>query len=198
MTTKYFNVKNGLSAGNITLDASSGNISTTNISVTDISNLGNVGNVKITGGTNGYVLQTDGSGNLSWAVQGGGGGGTPGGSNTQVQYNNIGAFGGSVGFTYDNTSNTLSVPNIQVNSLSNLGNISNVIITGGTSGYVLQTNGSGNLSWTAPGGGTDTGQMPYYIPSGTTYTVQENRQGLFSIPITVDGDLVVNGILVQV
>jgi hypothetical protein len=37
-----------------------------NISVTGLANLGAVGNVKITGGTNGYVLSTDGLGNLSW------------------------------------------------------------------------------------------------------------------------------------
>lgn len=33
-------------------------------------NLGNVGNVKINGGINGYVLQTDGSGNLTWTTNG--------------------------------------------------------------------------------------------------------------------------------
>ena len=32
-----------------------------------------------------------------------GGGGTPGGSNTQVQFNNSGAFGGSANFTFDST-----------------------------------------------------------------------------------------------
>jgi len=75
VTTKYFNVKNGLTAGNITLDASSGNISTTNISVSNKSDLGNVGNVKITGGSSGQLLRTDGLGNLSWSSSGGGGGG---------------------------------------------------------------------------------------------------------------------------
>ena len=39
--------------------------------------LGPVANIHITGGTSGYVLSTDGSGNLSWVAQtGGGGGGT--------------------------------------------------------------------------------------------------------------------------
>ena len=33
-------------------------------------NLGNVGNIKITGGAIGYVLETDGSGNLSWTTKG--------------------------------------------------------------------------------------------------------------------------------
>jgi len=37
--------------------------------------LGAVANLHISGGTNGYVLQTDGSGTLSWVAQSGGGGG---------------------------------------------------------------------------------------------------------------------------
>jgi hypothetical protein len=40
---------------------------------------------------------------------GGGGGGTPGGSDTQVQFNNAGAFGGSVDLTWDDTSKVLGV-----------------------------------------------------------------------------------------
>jgi len=79
-----------------------------------------------------------------------------------------------------------------------LGNVANVHINGGTNGYVLTTDGAGNLSWAAGGGGGGDGQMPYYIPSGETYTIQLYRQGLFRLPITIDGDLVVNGILVQV
>ena len=42
-----------------------------NLTVGKISNLGSVGNVKITGGTNGDVLTTDGAGNLSWSAGGG-------------------------------------------------------------------------------------------------------------------------------
>ena len=38
--------------------------------------LGAVGNIKITGGTNGYVLSTDGAGTLSWVAQSGGGAST--------------------------------------------------------------------------------------------------------------------------
>jgi len=37
------------------------------------------------------------------------GGGTPGGSNTQVQYNNSGNFGGDSNFTWNDSTNTLSV-----------------------------------------------------------------------------------------
>ena len=35
--------------------------------------------------------------------------GTPGGTNTQIQFNNAGSFGGSAAFTFNRTSNTLSV-----------------------------------------------------------------------------------------
>ena len=37
----------------------------------------------------------------------GGGGGSPGGSDTQIQYNNGGAFGGASGFTWNDSTNTI-------------------------------------------------------------------------------------------
>jgi len=81
-------------------------------------NLGNVSNLHISGGINGYVLSTDGAGNLSWATGGGGGGnGVPGGSNTQVQYNDGGVFGGSSFLTFNEVTNTLQVAgNLVANS----------------------------------------------------------------------------------
>ena len=42
---------------------------------------------------------------------------------------------------------------LTVGGLSNLGNVGNVHITGGSSGYVLTTNGVGNLIWQEPTGG---------------------------------------------
>lgn len=85
---------------------------------------------------------------------------------------------------------------LNVTGLSNLGHISNVKILGGTEHQVISTDGNGNLSFTTVS--TTGGMMPYYIPEGETYTVSVNKQGLFSIPITVDGTLEVEGILVQV
>lgn len=71
----------------------------------------NLTGTKIPGGVNGYVLQTDGLGNLSWTAQtGGGGNGSPGGSNTQIQYNDSGLFGGTVGFTFDKISGNVDIP----------------------------------------------------------------------------------------
>ncbi len=51
------------------------------------------------------VLTTDGAGTLSWAATGGGG--TPAGSDTQIQYNNAGAFGASSDLTFDPATSTL-------------------------------------------------------------------------------------------
>jgi hypothetical protein len=94
--------------------------------------LGNVANVKITGGTNGYVLQTDGTGNLDWAAMGGGGNGTPGGSNTQIQYNDSGAFGGNTGFTFNEVTGNVNMPSnlIVAGNISGTfaGNISNALL----------------------------------------------------------------------
>jgi len=84
------------------------------------------------------------------------------GANTQVQFNDNGQFGGSSGFAFDKTTQLLTVTNINtsnvavanltVTNIANLGDASNVKITGGVPNYVLTTDGNGNLSW-APGGG---------------------------------------------
>lgn len=95
----------------------------------NILTLGDITALSIGGGDNGYFLQTDGAGNLTWAAGGGGGGnGTPGGANTQVQYNDAGTFGGDAGFVYNNNTNQLSVSgNISaVNFVSSGGNVSGV------------------------------------------------------------------------
>lgn len=92
--------------------------------------LGNVSALSIGGGLNGYFLQTDGNGVLSWAAGGGGGGnGTPGGANTQVQFNDAGTFGGDAGFTYNKNTNVLfvatgNIANINANVANITGNIS--------------------------------------------------------------------------
>lgn len=105
-----------------------------NLVTTNVSNLGNIGNVKITGGTNQYYLQTDGTGNLTWAIGPGNitGNGTPGGANTQIQFNDGGAnFGGAAGFTFNKTSNAVNMPG----DLTVAGNISGVVANANYSTY---------------------------------------------------------------
>ena len=71
-------------------------------------------------GSNGKVLTVDISDptrSMSWQTPSGGGG-TPGGANKQVQYNDSGAFGAEAGFEYDKTANELTVPDIIDSSLT--------------------------------------------------------------------------------
>jgi len=100
---------------------------------------------------------------------------TAGGSNTQVQYNNNNNFAGSVNFTFNSTTNLLSVPSITLTGNVTLGNLSNVKIFGGNNGYFLQTDGLGNLAWAVGGGGGGNGS-----PGGSNSQIQFNSAGSFA------------------
>jgi hypothetical protein len=134
MAFEPFNLVGGLTIGIPPIPVINENgVATLNgLQVTGLSNLGSVSNLRIFGGNNGYFLQTDGDGNLTWAPggNGGGGNGNPGGANTQVQFNNAGSFGGDAGFTYDSITNILSVSgNIVSNNFIGSGNITIARIT---------------------------------------------------------------------
>ncbi len=135
--------------GNI--NANLGDVVVESLTVEGLSNLGPVGNITINGGSNNYVLRTDGFGNLTWAnIQSEIA--NAAGSNTQVQFNNNNLFGASTNFTFNTDTNTLSVSGTaNVTELktvvANLGSVSNVHIFGGLPGQILATNGSGNLTW---------------------------------------------------
>ena len=43
-----------------------GNVAVSNLTISGTANLGPIGNVKITGGTSGQLISTDGTGNLSF------------------------------------------------------------------------------------------------------------------------------------
>jgi hypothetical protein len=98
----------------------------------------------------------------------GGGGGTPGGSNTQIQFNSSGSFGGSANFTWDGTNVQLGTQGalrfadadssnyVAFKAASTIG--SNVTWTlpnadATVNGYVLSSNAAGTLSWVANGSG---------------------------------------------
>lgn len=77
-----------------------------------------------------------------------------------------------------------------------LGNVSNVHISGGSSGQFLKTNGAGTLSFDSPVGSP--APMPTVVDTGETLTIPTDYQGLFAYPITVDGTLDIDGILIDV
>ena len=64
--------------------------------------------------------------------------GVPGGNVNELQYNDSGLLGGVANTSFSGGNLTL-------------GDISNIKITGGTSTYIMSTDGTGNLSWTDPG-----------------------------------------------
>lgn len=75
--------------------------------------------------SNGNCLTTDGTNNL-WGSCGPGGSGSPGGSNTQVQFNDAGSFGGSSLFTFLKGSGLLTVTSI----FSTFATTTNLLVTG--------------------------------------------------------------------
>ena len=83
--------------------------------------------------------------------------------------------------------------------LSDLGAIGNITITGGSANQAIITDGSGGLSFGDAGLAANTAAvMPYIINASESYTIGANLQGLFSQPIEIDGELDVEGILIEV
>jgi hypothetical protein len=124
---------------------------------------------------------------LSWAAAAG----SPGGSNTQLQYNNSGSFGGASGLVTDGSNLTINGQGDLRFADSDSSNwvafqapatvASNITWTlpnaDGTSGQFLSTDGSGALSWATAsggggGGGTSTTTTQFTATGGqTSFTV---------------------------
>jgi hypothetical protein len=132
-------------------------------------------------GSTGQALVTNGTGTLSWATPGG----SPGGSTTQLQYNNAGSFAGATNLVTDGSNLTINAQGDLRFGDSDSSNwvafqapstvASNVTWTlpsaDGTSGQVLSTDGAGTLSWaTGGGGGGGTFATYTYTGDGTTTT----------------------------
>ena len=78
-----------------------------------------VENLKLGGGTNGQYLQTDGNGTISWAAGGSGSNGSPGGSTTQIQFNDASNFAGDSKLTFNKTTGALTVTgNVSATNIS--------------------------------------------------------------------------------
>lgn len=162
----------GSTSGTITIDAP---LAFTNYSLIMPSDDGNINE----------FLQTDGTGNLTWGLASA----TAGGIDTNVQYNNLGTIDGDSNFTWDDATQILTVNGTSVSDTFQLvGSTSGTInmnappvvtsytltfpINNGNSNDVLQTDGSGILTW-APVSAS---------AGGSTNSVQFNNGG------ALDGD----------
>ena len=145
--------------------------------------LGDVANISISGGTVGQVLQTDGTGNLSWKTESAI---LAGGSNTFVQFNDGGTdLGGVANFAFDQTSNTLTVDygNLVLTTESNnqpnittVGTLTNLAVTGN-----LSVGGNSSLTGNVTIGGnvTTTGTISAsaYTSPGSNNQILLNKSG---------------------
>ena len=164
------------SIGTLTGLTSNGTVNFTNAS--NVS-LGAVSNVKVTGGTSGQYLQTDGAGNLSWATVSSG---STSNINNGTSNVSIATSGGNVTTSVNGNANIFVVTGTGVNvagtlnvtGVTDLGAVGNVKITGGTANYVLQTDGAGNLSWVAQSGGGGTSAPQPGTAFDTSITVANN------------------------
>lgn len=102
-STLYF-----ASAGGLTISTLTGQPAPQFSSGSGITLLDQLNDVDTTGKNTNDVLTWDGS---SWgaAAPGGGGSGTPGGSNTQIQFNSSSTFGGSANLTWNDGTGKLTV-----------------------------------------------------------------------------------------
>jgi hypothetical protein len=140
----------------------------------------NLANLKINGGVNGYVLETDGTGVLSWTAQTGGGGtGSPGGADSQIQYNDNGVFGGIAGFTLNDVSGIVSMPT-DLNVVSDITTTSGAFFgDGGGLSNVVGANVTGEVSFAATAnavaGANVSGQVANALVAGTVYTAAQSN-----------------------
>ena len=126
MSIKPLNSIAGYSVGEFpstTIIDANGNVSTGNILVTALANLGNVANLKVAGGSSGQVIQTDGAGNLSFVTIG-----TAtlsnGNSNVSVLNN------GNINFSVSGNANVVTFTGVGVN-VAGTGNFTGNLSVGG-------------------------------------------------------------------
>jgi hypothetical protein len=121
-------------------------------------------------------------------------GGNPYGPNTSIQYNDTGLFAGSANLTFNNVTNLVTVPSINVTGLSNLGPVSNITITGGGSGYLLTTDGNGLIQWSPPGTGSAISNGQSNVDVGTfSGNITASVNGTANVVVITPAGITVTG-----
>jgi hypothetical protein len=145
-------------------------------------------------GTAGNVLTSTGS---VWVSSAASGGGTPGGSPTQFQYNNGGVFAGAANLTTDGANVTIGSANTlrfaNLTSTRYVGFRANAIVaanvtwtlpvTDGSSNQFLKTDGTGTLSWGSAA--TASPILESYQTISSNYTITAGSNGFSVGPVTI-------------
>lgn len=152
--------------------------------ITSVGNLSsltitNLDNFSLPGGTNGYVLQTDGAGHLNWTAMSGSGNGNPGGANGQLQFNDNGLFAGSTALSWDASTDTLNTVNIAASDATIYGNVNvvNVNATENINANNLAVNNFTVTDFTASGNVT----ASYFIGNVEYANVANYAGNVYSI-----------------
>lgn len=113
-----------------------------------------------------------------WLGGGGGGSTDPGGSNTQVQFNDSGVFGGDAGLVYNKTTNFLTVASGGITLTSSA--INKVTITPPATGSTLtiQDGFTLTVSGNATVSGTNTGDQTSVSGNAGTATALQNARAI--------------------
>lgn len=191
---------------NATGNANVGNLGATSIVATGTVNfsttsnvaLGAVANISITGGTDGYLLSTDGAGELSWIAPPSTTGITNGSSNVAIP-----SSGGNVNTSVGGTANVLVVTATGANiagTLNATGN-ANVGNIGATNGVFTNVSGNGS-GLSAIAGANVTGTVANATHSSTANTVTDAAQpNITSVgtltSVAVTGNATVGNILLN-
>ena len=145
-------------------------------------------------GTAGNVLTSTGS---VWISSAATGGGSPGGSSTQFQYNSGGTFAGAANLTTDGSNVTIGSANTlrfaNLTSTRYVGFRANAIVAAnvtwtlpvsdGSSNQFLKTDGTGTLSWGSAA--TASPILESYQTISSNYTITAGSNGFSVGPVTI-------------
>lgn len=118
---------------------------------------------------------------------GGSGNATPGGSNTSIQFNDSGSLGGNASFTYNKSTNTISVGNSTVNSTINstfFSQTANNALTANVANSSLFA----NYSYFANVANTVSNITNTQIIAALGYVPADSANGLGYVPVNKAGD----------
>jgi len=151
-------------------------------------------------GTAGNVLTSIGG---VWTSNAAVSGGSPGGSDTQFQYNNLGSFAGAANLTTDGANVTIGSANTlrfaNLTSTRYVGFRANAIVAAnvtwtlpvsdGSSNQFLKTDGTGTLSWGSAA--TASPILESYQTISSNYTITSGSNGFSVGPVTIATGVVV-------